>query len=177
MSFYCNIFRANFFDLKNSINRQNNGNLEPLKGFGINFFGSNHPLIYLNLSQKILNKGETPRNPKKSSLNSWQGSAKLQPLSPSPRPSEFCTVEDNIVNRSAMDVLRYSKNNYPSNCNRSFFIYFFQFDFGCTTYIKLFLCMQFLEAAHPLAPHPRQVLLSTKTYMICICTIYCLMYV
>jgi hypothetical protein len=26
------------------------------------------------------------------------------------------------------------KNNYPSNCNRSLFIYFFQFDFGCTTY-------------------------------------------
>ncbi len=27
------------------------------------------------------------------------------------------------------------KNNYPSNCNRSLFIYFFQLDFGCTTYI------------------------------------------
>jgi hypothetical protein len=26
------------------------------------------------------------------------------------------------------------KNNNPSNCNRSLFIYFFQFDFGCTTY-------------------------------------------
>jgi hypothetical protein len=26
------------------------------------------------------------------------------------------------------------KNNYPSNCNRSLFIYFFQFDFGCTSY-------------------------------------------
>ncbi len=33
-----------------------------------------------------------------SSLNSWQGSAKLSPLLPSPRPSEFCTDEDNIVN-------------------------------------------------------------------------------
>jgi hypothetical protein len=41
---------ANFFDLKNSINHQNNGNLEPLKGFGINFLGSYHPLIYLNIS-------------------------------------------------------------------------------------------------------------------------------
>jgi hypothetical protein len=50
MSFYGDIFRANFFDLKNSMNRQNNGDLEPLKGFGINFFRSNHPLIYLNLS-------------------------------------------------------------------------------------------------------------------------------
>jgi hypothetical protein len=50
MPFYSDIFWANFFDLKNSINRQNNGNLEPLKGFGIYFFLSNHPLIYLNLS-------------------------------------------------------------------------------------------------------------------------------
>ncbi len=33
MPFYGNIFRANFFDLKNSINRQNNGDLEPLKGW------------------------------------------------------------------------------------------------------------------------------------------------
>ena len=31
MPFYGNIFRANFFDLKNSKNRQNNGDLEPLK--------------------------------------------------------------------------------------------------------------------------------------------------
>jgi hypothetical protein len=50
MSFDGDIFQANFFDQKNSINRQNNGDLEPLKGFGINFFRSNHPLIYLNLS-------------------------------------------------------------------------------------------------------------------------------
>jgi hypothetical protein len=49
MPFYGDIFRANFFDLKNSINCQNNGNLEPLEGFGINFFWSNHPLIYLNV--------------------------------------------------------------------------------------------------------------------------------
>jgi hypothetical protein len=34
MHFYGDIFRANFFDLKNSIIRQNNGDLEPLKGFG-----------------------------------------------------------------------------------------------------------------------------------------------
>ncbi len=27
------------------------------------------------------------------------------------------------------------KNNYPSNSNRSRFIYFFQFDLGCTLYI------------------------------------------
>jgi hypothetical protein len=47
--------------------------------------------------------------PKKTSLNSWQGSAKLSPLLLSPRPSEFCTDEDKIVNRSAMDALRYSK--------------------------------------------------------------------
>jgi hypothetical protein len=33
MHFYGDIFRANFFDLKNSIIRQNNGDLEPLKGF------------------------------------------------------------------------------------------------------------------------------------------------
>ncbi len=50
MHFYGDIFQGNFFDLKNSIIRQNNGDLEPLKDFGINFFWSNHPLIYLNLS-------------------------------------------------------------------------------------------------------------------------------
>jgi hypothetical protein len=33
------ILRANFFGRKNSINRQINGNLEPLKGIGINFLG------------------------------------------------------------------------------------------------------------------------------------------
>ena len=49
MSLYGDILQANFFDLKNSKNRQINGDLEPLKGFGINFFGSYHPLIYLSL--------------------------------------------------------------------------------------------------------------------------------
>ncbi len=57
MPFYGDILQANFFDLKNSKNRQNNGNLEPLKDFGINFFGSNHPLIYLNLSWKMIKQG------------------------------------------------------------------------------------------------------------------------
>ncbi len=37
MPFYGDIFRANFFDLKNSKNRQNNGDLEPRKDFGTNF--------------------------------------------------------------------------------------------------------------------------------------------
>ena len=50
LPFYGDIFRANFFDLKNSKNRPNNGDLEPLKDFGTNFFRSNHPLKYLNLS-------------------------------------------------------------------------------------------------------------------------------
>jgi hypothetical protein len=49
MAFSGGILQANIFDLKNSINCQNNGDLEPLKGFGINFVWSNHPLIYLNL--------------------------------------------------------------------------------------------------------------------------------
>jgi hypothetical protein len=38
MPLYGDILQANFFDLKNSINRQINGDLEPLKGFAINFF-------------------------------------------------------------------------------------------------------------------------------------------
>ncbi len=50
MSLYGDILRANFFDLKNSINRQINGDLEPLTGFGINFWGSYRPLIYLKIS-------------------------------------------------------------------------------------------------------------------------------
>ncbi len=45
---------GNIFDLKNSINRRINGDLKPLKGFGI-FILSYHPLIYLNLSQKTVN--------------------------------------------------------------------------------------------------------------------------
>jgi hypothetical protein len=39
MSLYGNILQANVFDLKNSKNCQINGDLEPLKGFGINFLG------------------------------------------------------------------------------------------------------------------------------------------
>jgi hypothetical protein len=39
MPLYGDILQANFFDLKNSINRQINGDLEPLKGFGIIFLG------------------------------------------------------------------------------------------------------------------------------------------
>jgi hypothetical protein len=50
MPLYGDILRANFFDLKNSINRQISGDLEPLKDFGINVFGSRHLLIYLNIS-------------------------------------------------------------------------------------------------------------------------------
>jgi hypothetical protein len=38
MPLYGDILRANFFDLKNSKNRQINGDLEPLKDFEINFF-------------------------------------------------------------------------------------------------------------------------------------------
>jgi hypothetical protein len=49
MPFYGDIFWTNFFDLKNSKNHQNNVDLEPLKDFGINFFQSNRPLIYLNI--------------------------------------------------------------------------------------------------------------------------------
>ncbi len=50
MPLYGDILLENFFDLKNSINRQSNAYLEPLKGFGINFLVSYHPLIYLNIS-------------------------------------------------------------------------------------------------------------------------------
>ncbi len=53
MPLFGDILRANFFDLKNSLNCQINGDLEPLKGFGIKFFGSYHPLIYLNISSYI----------------------------------------------------------------------------------------------------------------------------
>ncbi len=41
-NFYATLWRyfaGEFFDLKNSINRQINGDLGPLKGFGINFLG------------------------------------------------------------------------------------------------------------------------------------------
>jgi hypothetical protein len=38
MPFYGDIFRVNFFDLKNSKHRQNNGDLESLKDFETKFF-------------------------------------------------------------------------------------------------------------------------------------------
>ncbi len=57
MPLYGDILQANFFDLKNSINCQINGNLEPLKGFGFNFFGSYHPLKYLYITLKIIKQG------------------------------------------------------------------------------------------------------------------------
>ncbi len=39
MRLYGNILTANFLDLLNSINRWINGDLEPIKTFGIIFFG------------------------------------------------------------------------------------------------------------------------------------------
>jgi hypothetical protein len=45
MPLYGDILQANFFDLKNSIDCQINGDLEPLKGFGINFFWVRSPSI------------------------------------------------------------------------------------------------------------------------------------
>ena len=60
----------------------------------------------------IYTRGKPLETPQKPFFNSWQGSAKLSPLLPSPRPSEFCTDEDNIVNRSAMDALRSSLGRY-----------------------------------------------------------------
>jgi len=57
MPLYGDILQANFFDLKNSINCQINGDLEPLKGFGINFFGSYHSLIYLYISLIMIKQG------------------------------------------------------------------------------------------------------------------------
>jgi hypothetical protein len=57
MPLYGNSLQVNFFDLKNSINRQINGNLEPLKSFGINFFESYHPLIYLYISLILIKQG------------------------------------------------------------------------------------------------------------------------
>ncbi len=39
MPLYGDILQANFFDLKNSVNRQINGDLEPLKGFESFFLG------------------------------------------------------------------------------------------------------------------------------------------
>jgi hypothetical protein len=57
MPLYCDILQVNFFDLKNSINRQINGDLEPLKGLGVNFCGSYHSLIYLYISLIMIKQG------------------------------------------------------------------------------------------------------------------------
>jgi hypothetical protein len=65
--------------------------------------------IFKHILENDLTRGRPLETPKKPTLNSWQGSAQLSPPSPLPPLSEFCTDEDNIVNRSAMDALRYSK--------------------------------------------------------------------
>ncbi len=57
MSLYGDILQANFFDPKNSKNRQINSDLEPLKDFKINFLGSYHPLIYLFISLIMIKQG------------------------------------------------------------------------------------------------------------------------
>ncbi len=53
--------------------------------------------------------GDHYRNPKKTLFKFLAGVSKIIAAVASPRPSEFCTDEDNIVNRSAMDALRYSE--------------------------------------------------------------------
>jgi hypothetical protein len=57
MPLYGDTLQANFLDLKNSINRLIIGDLEPLEGFGINFWGSYHPLIYLYISLITIKQG------------------------------------------------------------------------------------------------------------------------
>jgi hypothetical protein len=76
MLLHGNILQANYFDLKNSINRQINGNLEPLKGYGINFLGSYYPLIYLNISY---NKWKTSRNLQKTLFKFSAGVSAIYP--------------------------------------------------------------------------------------------------
>ncbi len=107
-----------FFYLKNSINRQITGNLEPLKDFGINFVGSYHPLIYLDISQKIIKQGGEKTPPKNNYCHCR---------------SEFYTDEDNSVNRSAMNVLRYSKKIITLLTVIVLFLFTF-FNLGCTSY-------------------------------------------
>ncbi len=65
MPLYGDILRATFFDLKKSINRQINSDLEPLKGFWINFLGHITLWYIKKYPRKLLNKGETTRNPQK----------------------------------------------------------------------------------------------------------------
>jgi hypothetical protein len=97
MPLYGDILQANFFDLKNSINRQINGDLEPLKGFGINFLGSYHPLIYLYISLIMIKQGGRPLETlKKPCLNSWQVSAKLSPPLPLPPLQNFVLMKTTV---------------------------------------------------------------------------------
>ncbi len=73
----------------------------------------------------------------------WQGSAKLSPLPLSPPPSEFCNDENYSIIRSAMDALRYSKKISLLAVAILFLFTFFQFDFGCTSYIDT-ICSMFM---------------------------------
>jgi hypothetical protein len=78
MPLYGDILQAIFFYLKNSINRQINGDLEPLKGFGINFLLGHITLYYIyTYSWKLLNKGETTRNPQKTLFKFLAGVSKI----------------------------------------------------------------------------------------------------
>jgi hypothetical protein len=56
----------------------------------------------------MIKQGETTK-PQKTLFKFLAGVSKTIAPMQSPLPSEFCTDEDNSVNRSAMDALRYSK--------------------------------------------------------------------
>ena len=54
MPLYGDIYPTNFFDQKKSRNRQFNGDFDPLRDYGISSVWLYHPLIYLNLTQKMI---------------------------------------------------------------------------------------------------------------------------
>ncbi len=110
MPLYGDILQANFFDLKN------------LK---------NHPLIYLYIS---LIMGETTKNHQKTLFKFLAVVSKIITaiaVATAFRVLYWWRQQCKQISNGRLEIL---KKNYPSNCNLSLFIYFFQFDFGCTLY-------------------------------------------
>jgi hypothetical protein len=103
MPLYGDILQANFLE-------SNARRFRASQRFWNQFFWVISPSdLFIHILDNDETRGRPLETPKTPCLHSWQGSAKLLPLSPSPPLSEFCTDEDNSVNRSAMDALRYSK--------------------------------------------------------------------
>jgi hypothetical protein len=71
-----------------------------------------------------------------SSKKIWKGSAETSALTSSPLPSGGSWTAATGATGSTMDKPRIFRNKHPANNKHSIFIYVFQFDFECTSYVS-----------------------------------------